>query len=80
VLNFEVLVAVLLKIQVFWDVTRCLIKLLCVHLRVKQSLLPMSDPDDEDTTVLRNVDDYQSTRRNIPIDLIVQVIVLLSLL
>jgi hypothetical protein len=54
---------VLMQAQVFWDVTPCRL------VNTYRLVLGLLDPEDEGTTILRNVGIYQSTQRNNPEDL-----------
>ena len=55
--------SVLMQAQVFWDVTPCRL------VNTYRLVLGLLDPEDEGTTILRNVGIYQSTQRNNPEDL-----------
>ena len=77
VARVEILTAVLLKIQVFWDVTSCLLvssywhseAVQCLHHNSKavqkDTLLWMLNHETERTTILQNICNYQLTRCNI---------------
>jgi len=63
---YEILTEVLLKIQDFWDITRCLLVGRFGRWVITSSLLPLlelRDPEQEDTTFLEiSVTIYKSTR------------------